>query len=799
MMADWLSSLAGVVVDASVRACAVAAVVAVLLAAGRVRASSAVHTAWCFVVCTMLLMPVLPHWAPALPIVPVPGIPAFEVALVPPAAPVREIPPLQAGTAGAPIAAPAQGGSGRSAAPERQPVTPLWPFIALSIYSVGVLISALRLVGGARRAAALVRSARRTDSWDAVYESCEIAAPVTIGIIRPRIILPEGWSHWPPDKLRAVLAHERAHVARRDPLWQFASRCNRAIFWFHPLAWWLERKVASKAEEACDDVAVQILGQRRRYAEVLLDMADAVRRNKGLLRWQSVGVGGSGLLGQRIDRILADSAIAALSRRRRWSLSAVGIAAVVAIVACRQEALPLLPDPELTRSLVEQESEQQLWKTAAALTSEQVDALERTVAASPEDFESRKKILIFYSRSGQKVLGWSEMIARRRPHLLWLIEHHPEHRLTSQANSLSPVHDPEGYAAARQLWLQHVASPDVGVRTLNRAAGFFANHDKQLAEEVLLRAAALDPEGRSLTRERFGIYEPPWKAQLGTLYARAIVGSTDPTTRAIPPGGGSDPFAAEARRKLDASNDARVLAAGGSYLARVRDPNRALDTDALARKYLERALELQPDLASARANLLHADLSARSRALREKLQREKVLPDAERLDYLLGTIDETYMRGEAAEYYGAQDEEKRKVWGDPKAAFEKTREYAQEMLALAARYPDHPRYGTAIYRGNIALGTLALRDGDRRTAVSYMREAAKSPGSDEIAYLSDSLLRLRLVNYLLKYGERESVVEFLDRLAQLSVTQRQYIKADADAIRGGRMPSSYQHMVARNE
>lgn len=663
--------------------------------------------------------------------------------------------------------------------------------IALSIYSVGVLIDALRLVGGARRSAALARAARRTDLCDAVYESQDIAAPVTIGIITPKIILPEGWGQWPQDKLRAVLAHERAHVARRDPLWQFASRCNRAIFWFHPLAWWLERKVASKAEEACDDAAVQILGQRRRYAEVLLDMADAVRRNNGLLRWQSVGVGGSGLLGQRIDRILADSAIAAVSRRRLWSLSVVGIAAVVAIVACRQEAIPLLPDPELTRSLAEQGSEQQVWKAAAALTSEQVDALERTVAANPEDLESRKKILIFYSRSGQKVLGWSEMIARRRPHLLWLIEHHPEHRLTSQANSLSPVHDPEGYAAARQLWLQHAAARDADAPILNSAARFFANHDKRLAEEMLLRAAALDPEGRSLVRERFGVYEPPWDRQLGMLYARAIVGSTDQTTRSIPAGGGSDPFAAEARRKLDESDDARVLAAAGSYLSRVHP--------ALARKYLERALQLQPDLASAKGGLMQMDLLARNRALRGKLQQERVIPDAERLDYLLGTIDETYMRGEAAEYYGAQDEEKRKVWGDPKAAFEKTREYAQEMLALATRYPDHPRYVTAIYRGNIALATLALRDGDRRTAVSYMREAARSPGSDELAYLSDSLLRLRLVNYLLKYGERESVVEFLDRLAQLSVTQREYLKADADSIRSGRMPASYQHMVARGE
>jgi beta-lactamase regulating signal transducer with metallopeptidase domain len=798
-MADWLSSLAGVVVDASLRACAVAAVIAVLLAAGKVRTSAAVHAAWCFVVCTMLLMPVLPHWAPAFPIVPVPEIPSIEVALVPPAGPVPEIPPLQAGTAGAPIAAAAQTRSTRSVSPEPPPATRFWPVIAVSIYLAGVLINAVRLVAGGRRAATLARSARRTESWHAVYESRDVAAPVTIGVIRPRIVLPSDWRAWPPDKLRAVIAHEQAHVARRDPLWQFVARCNRAIFWFHPLAWWLERKVAAKAEEACDDAAVQVLGQRRRYAEVLLDMADAVRRSNGLLRGQSIGVGGSGLLGRRIDRILAGATGNPVSRRRRWSLSAVGIVAVLAIVACREEATPLLPDPELTRSMADQQYEEQLWKAAEALTKEQAETLERAVAANPKDFDTRKKLLIFYRVSGQKVLGWNEMIARRRPHLLWLIEHYPASRLTVEANFLSPVHDPESYAAARQLWLQHVASRDVGVRTLSQAAGFFSNHEKQLAEEILLRAAALDPEGRSLVRERFGVYEPPWPVRLGTLYARAIVGSTDQTTQSIPAGGGSDPFAAEARRKLDSSDDARVLAAAGSYLSRVRDPKRSLDTNALAREYLERALELQPDLASAKGSLLQMDLSARQRALREKLRQQKSLPDVERIDYLLGTIDETYMRGEAAEYYGAQDEAKLTVWGDPRAAFDKTRDDAQELLALAARYPDHPRYGTAIYRGNIALATLALRDGDRALAVSYMREAAKSPGSDELTYLSDSMLRLRLVNYLLKYGERESVADFLDRVAQLTLNQRDYLKADAEAIRSGRMPRSYQHMVARGE
>ena len=53
------------------------------------------------------------------------------------------------------------------------------------------------------------------------------------------------------------------------------------------------------------------------------------------------------------------------------------------------------------------------------------------------------------------------------------------------------------------------------------------------------------------------------------------------------------------------------------------------------------------------------------------------------------------------------------------------------------------------------------------------------------------------MNRLMKEGEREAVVEFLEALARLTIIDRDRLLKDAQAIREGRMPSSYQHVVAR--
>ncbi|MGB0078667.1 MAG: M56 family metallopeptidase, partial [Candidatus Sulfotelmatobacter sp.] len=86
------------------------------------------------------------------------------------------------------------------------------------------------------------------ESWTAGHDvrvSRGIAAPATFGSI---VLLPYDYTTWSPIKRLAVLAHESAHVRRRDFYVQIAARANRALFWFNPLSWWLPRKLSEVAE-----------------------------------------------------------------------------------------------------------------------------------------------------------------------------------------------------------------------------------------------------------------------------------------------------------------------------------------------------------------------------------------------------------------------------------------------------------------------------------------------------------------------------------------------------------------------
>lgn len=137
-----------------------------------------------------------------------------------------------------------------------------------------------------------------------VYESDRIAVPFTVGWVRPRILLPTNWREWERTKLDAVLAHEGAHVRRHDGLVAALAGLNRCIFWFHPLAWMLQRKLALLAEQACDESCVAELGDREWYARLLLEMASVVNPSQGRLRYHAVTMAAGPHIQQRIDALL---------------------------------------------------------------------------------------------------------------------------------------------------------------------------------------------------------------------------------------------------------------------------------------------------------------------------------------------------------------------------------------------------------------------------------------------------------------------------------------------------------------
>jgi beta-lactamase regulating signal transducer with metallopeptidase domain len=144
-----------------------------------------------------------------------------------------------------------------------------------------------------------------------VYESDRIAVPFTVGWVRPRILLPTNWREWERTKLDAVLAHEGAHVRRHDGVVAALAGLNRCVFWFHPLAWMLQRKLALLAEQACDESCVSELGDREAYARLLLEMASVVDPSRGRLRHHAVTMAAGPHIRQRIDALL--------ETRRRFS------------------------------------------------------------------------------------------------------------------------------------------------------------------------------------------------------------------------------------------------------------------------------------------------------------------------------------------------------------------------------------------------------------------------------------------------------------------------------------------------
>lgn len=172
----------------------------------------------------------------------------------------------------------------------------LSPWHALAaVWLAGVLVLALRGLAGywrLRRSVALACKAP-----DGCYGGACVAAPFTLGILHPRIYL--------PDSLRgaarqAVLLHEQTHIRRGDPLTKPLFYAAVCLHWFNPLAWLAFRGFERDMEGACDEAAVQgrPLPERSAYCETLLQFAVQGQRVPGSLTF------GQGSVKSRIVHLL---------------------------------------------------------------------------------------------------------------------------------------------------------------------------------------------------------------------------------------------------------------------------------------------------------------------------------------------------------------------------------------------------------------------------------------------------------------------------------------------------------------
>jgi VWFA-related protein len=238
-------------------------------------------------------------------------------------------------------------------APERAGwATRVVPAIAL-VWLAGVALALARLAHGAlvirrvARRAALVTD----DAWHTLLERCTrelglsrpplllrsaaVTAAVVYGHRRPTVLLSAAADDWPYEQRRAFLLHELAHARRRDVATRTIAEIARALYWPHPLAWWLVSRQSAEAERACDDRVLAAGIGADDYAEYLLDAARTMAAQPQPLSVLSV----TGRLESRMLAILDP-------RQRRASLSGRAWAAGAALsLACLASAAAIEPAP----------------------------------------------------------------------------------------------------------------------------------------------------------------------------------------------------------------------------------------------------------------------------------------------------------------------------------------------------------------------------------------------------------------------------------------------------------------------
>ncbi|HVR47523.1 MAG TPA: M56 family metallopeptidase [Candidatus Binatia bacterium] len=155
------------------------------------------------------------------------------------------------------------------------------PWVVIA-WALGAAIGLARLaagfvhIEGIRRRAWLLSSAAGD-----VFGSREVAVPIVAGILRPVVVVPQDLpATLSQDDLRRVVEHERAHVRRRDPLWNLIQRVIEAALFFNPWVHIAGGAVSNEREAACDDWAVEQTGSADDYAVCLATLAQMLRAQK---------------------------------------------------------------------------------------------------------------------------------------------------------------------------------------------------------------------------------------------------------------------------------------------------------------------------------------------------------------------------------------------------------------------------------------------------------------------------------------------------------------------------------------
>jgi uncharacterized protein (TIGR03435 family) len=242
------------------------------------------------------------------------------------------------------------------------------PGWAVGIWMMGVLLLSARAAGGWMSVRRLKRGAipagvelenligrleqrLRVSAPVRLCTSAAIRVPIAIGWFRPYILLPvTALTGLSEAQLAAILAHELAHIRRRDYVVNLLQTAIETLLFYHPAVWWVSRQMRLEREHCCDDIAVAVCGSAFEYASALAGMEqirDAIPK-------PALAATGGDLLG-RIRRVLGrqDSASRSLGGIAGAAsvLLMAGATAIVSLYAASQEAPPAFEVASIKRDV----------------------------------------------------------------------------------------------------------------------------------------------------------------------------------------------------------------------------------------------------------------------------------------------------------------------------------------------------------------------------------------------------------------------------------------------------------------
>ena len=168
----------------------------------------------------------------------------------------------------------------------------------LILWSTGLLFLLIRIFLGLYAAHRITRQGKKilSFSWQKLMEKLlkslslrrkislfrhsRVKFPLTWGVIKPVIIMPDTSRNWTRDQCTSVLLHELSHIKRGDFLIKVIARISCAVFWFNPLSWITYKKMKMEQEKACDEFVIKAGVRPSTYAANLISI-----KKSGQVHW----------------------------------------------------------------------------------------------------------------------------------------------------------------------------------------------------------------------------------------------------------------------------------------------------------------------------------------------------------------------------------------------------------------------------------------------------------------------------------------------------------------------------------